>query len=189
MVTLSIIDSEGLGSTSTANLTVLEQHDVAIVNVTISASKLFVKESANIYVVVLNNGSETETFDVTAFYNDTLIKTQTVTLASGANASLTFLWDTTNVSPGNYQIKAVAATVPGETDIADNTKIGGVVTVRIPDVNGDGKVDIRELAALGRAWGAKTGDANYDIRVDFNEDGVIDGSDLGLLALNWGYGG
>ena len=92
MVTLSIIDSEGLGSTSTANLTVLEQHDVAIVNVTISASKLFVKESANIYVVVLNNGSETETFDVTAFYNDTLIKTQTVTLASGTNASLTFLW-------------------------------------------------------------------------------------------------
>jgi hypothetical protein len=71
-------------------------------------------------VVVNNNGSVAETFDVTAYYNTTAIDTQTVTdLAAGSNKTLTFTWNTTDVDAGNYIIKAVA-TLAGDTNPAND---------------------------------------------------------------------
>lgn len=54
------------------------------------------------------------------------------------------------------------------------------------DVNGDGTVNIDDLAIFSRAFGSKKGDQNFDARCDFNNDGAVDGVDLILLAYNWG---
>jgi len=63
----------------------------------------------SIDAVVTNEGYETETFNVTAYYNNTAIETKTVTsLPAGDNTTLTFTWDTINVEAGNYTIKVKA---------------------------------------------------------------------------------
>lgn len=90
-------------------------HDVAIIDLTAS--------STEVNVTVENQGTHTETFNVSAYYKrllDPLIGTQTVTLAKGAITMLTFTW--TPPSSGQYEIRAEASTVPGETDIADNIR-------------------------------------------------------------------
>ena len=88
-------------------------HDVAVIKLTASIY--------NINVTVENQGTSTETFDVSVYYThltDPLIGTQTVTLEPGANTTLTFSW---SPADGEYEIQAEANTVPGEEDTADNT--------------------------------------------------------------------
>jgi hypothetical protein len=50
-------------------------------------------------------------------------------LAEGANETLTCYWNTTNVPLGTYLIKAEASRVYGETNVADNILIYGLVTI------------------------------------------------------------
>lgn len=97
-------------------------HDIAVTSVTPSQTSVKSGEIVNITVVVKNNGTVNETFNVTLYYDSTLIETQNVTdLASGANNTLLFFWNTTNVDAGTYTIIATASTVSGETDTEDNT--------------------------------------------------------------------
>ena len=101
-------------------------HDVAVVNVTPDPTLVELGDLVNVTVVVENQGTENETFDVTVYYDTTTIETQNVSnLATGANTSLTFAWNTTDVYPLNilYKINATASTVPGETETADNTLV------------------------------------------------------------------
>jgi len=121
-VSLTITDSEGLSDSTTQDITV-KAHDIAVTSVVVSPTKVTIGESVSINVTVENQGNFTETFDVTIYYDNTEIDTQTVTgLAAGASKVLTFTWDTTDVDEDDYTIKATAETVPDETDTADNTK-------------------------------------------------------------------
>jgi hypothetical protein len=52
-------------------------------------------------------------------------------LASSAETQLVFKWNTTDVSQGTYTISAVAETVEGEIETADNTFVDGTVTVML----------------------------------------------------------
>ena len=56
----------------------------------------------------------------------------------------------------------------------------------LADADLSGLVDGVDLARLGRAFGATTGDGRYDARVDFDRDGQVDGADLSLLASRFG---
>jgi len=109
-------------------------HDVAITGVKASPSTVGVGDTVTITVNASNQGTESETFDVTAYYNSTPIETKATTLAAGGSTTLTFSWNTTGVAIGTYTIKAVASTVPGETDTADNTLTDGTVTVQTSTV-------------------------------------------------------
>jgi hypothetical protein len=105
--------------------------DVAIVDVEISATKIYEGHTLSIDVVVANNGDHTETFDVATYYDSNIISSKPVyDLTPGSQSTLTFLWDTTGVEPSTYVIKAEAEVVPGETNLDDNVLIDGVVTVR-----------------------------------------------------------
>jgi len=89
----------------------------------------------DINVTARNEGAMTETFNITTYYNNNEIGTQTVTdLASGANRTLTFGWNTSAVPFGDYVIKAIASTVPEEIDTADNTFVDGTVTIFGPPI-------------------------------------------------------
>jgi len=86
--------------------------DTAVVDLTASEN--------DIVVVVENQGTDTQTFDVSVSYKritDPLIGTQTVTLASGAKTAVTFQW---SPSWGSYQITAEAI-LNGDMDPTDNT--------------------------------------------------------------------
>lgn len=122
-----------------------------------------------------------------AFASSSTIGEQQATLNPGENKTLTFIWDTTGFSYGNYAIEAVADTVSGETDTIDNTYIDGAVKVVIPgDVNGDGTVNILDAIKLAGAFGSVPGDSKWNPNADINGDGTVNILDAIKLAGNFG---
>jgi hypothetical protein len=103
-------------------------HDVAIISIVPSATRIIVGTTIQIDVTAKNEGTAYENFTVTLKYDGTTIGTADIRdLAPGATKPLTFSWDTTGVTPyGNYTIKAEASTIPGETDVTDNVKTAKV---------------------------------------------------------------
>ena len=67
--------------------------------------------------------------------------------------------------------------------------VRGSAYVPVPgDVDLDGDVDLSDLAALLGAYGACTGDLQYNPAADFDSSGCIDLADLAELLENYGYG-
>jgi hypothetical protein len=122
----------------------------------------------------------------------TLIQTQTVTLESGASTTLTFVWNTIGWPKGNYTISAYAWPVPGETNTADNMLSDGWVFVSIPgDINADRKVDLKDVFAVGKAFGTTRQGPNpsgriYSSNCDINDDDKIDLKDYYTTCKNYG---
>jgi hypothetical protein len=120
------------------------------------------------------------------------IGTQTVTLESGASTTLTFTWNTTDFAKGNYTISAYAWPVPGETDTLDNTfQDGWVIVAMVGDITGptgwpDGKVDIRDVAKVSRAYGTLPGMVRWDPNCDINNDQKIDIKDVAAVSRQYG---
>ncbi len=63
--------------------------------------------------------------------------------------------------------------------------IHGAVTI-VGDINGDGKVDIFDVIALGRSFGTTLSNPNFNPNADLNADGTVDLFDAALLAANFG---
>ncbi len=105
-------------------------HDVATINVTASATDVVSGRVINITVVVKNNGTVTETFNVTLFYDEITIGTKTVAnLAPGDQKTLGFAWNTTGIAKGSYRIRAEADSVSEETNKNNNAYIGPLIRV------------------------------------------------------------
>lgn len=63
----------------------------------------------------------------------------------------------------------------------------GFFRLRIPgDVNGDGVVDIVDLAAVAWSFGTEPDDPNWNPDADLNNDNLIDIDDLIIVGLNYG---
>lgn len=163
--------------------------DIAIVNTIPSTTKAHVGRTVNITVTAENRGPTPETFNVTAYYDTTPVGTQTVTdLAAGANVTLTFSWNTTNLTPySNYTIWAEASQVPDEISIDNNKYVDGSVTLTmLGDVNGDRVVNLYDLFLVARAYGTEPGSPNWNPAADLNDNKIIDINDLNIVAHNYG---
>jgi hypothetical protein len=57
----------------------------------------------------------------------------------------------------------------------------------IVDFNMDGKVDIKDVALVARAFGSFEGHPRYDPWLDANRDGKIDMKDVALACKNFGW--
>jgi transcriptional regulator of nitric oxide reductase len=55
-----------------------------------------------------------------------------------------------------------------------------------PDVNGDSKVDIKDIIEAAKGFGSVTGDPKYKAEYDMNEDGAINIRDLVIIAKAFG---
>ena len=80
--------------------------DVSAVDQVASKTSATAGEIVQINVTVKNLGSKSETFSVGVYYNDLSVATRSVTLNAGVSSVLTFNWNTTNVTPGTYNISA-----------------------------------------------------------------------------------
>jgi len=111
-------------------------HDVKVKSVEASPTTVNVGDEVSIAVTVENVGMTTETFDVTLYYDNTIIGTTTVDSLSPDNTyPASFAWNTTGVAPGDYTIKGVA-TLLGDANLTDNTlTMVGKVSVRVPPVH------------------------------------------------------
>ena len=155
-------------------------YDIGITNVT--TLKTIVGQGYNLTIIIkiLNYGMNTETFNLTLYANTSIIQSLTnIVLTSRSSTTITFTWNTSGFTKGNYTITAYAWPVPGETHTEDNTLPDGWVIVTIPgDVNGDRLVDISDLVITVGAIPSAPGWPNWNPNVDINGDGVCDISDL-----------
>jgi len=111
-------------------------HDVAVTSVASSVTSARLGDLVDISVVVENQGTATENFTVTAYYDTTSIEAKPITnLQPSLNTTLVLTWNTTglketiyatNVKEKSYTIKATATTVPGETETQDNELVSSI---------------------------------------------------------------
>jgi thermitase len=197
-VTLTVIGLEGL-TDSTWELVEVWRDDMAIIDVVSDRTWVFQGFSVNLNVTILNRGDFPENVAVTLYYNITankIIGTQNISIPTGENRTLSFVWDTTSVPYCyNYTITAVA-TIPLDNNPADNTLACGPINVRIMgDINGDGKVDGRDIILVAWAFASCGPEYEYassppspgwNLDCDINGDNKVDGRDLVLIARNFG---
>jgi len=150
-------------------------HDIAVVGLTcVEKTVIGVGYSTKLNVTVTNEGSFVESFDLALTANQTVsspIAVATMTISSllpGELRTVTFMWSTTGWAKGNYTISAVADTVLGETDTADNTCNAGWVKVTIPgDTNGDQTVNVLDLILIANHLGHTNGDGHTPYSSDW----------------------
>jgi hypothetical protein len=104
--------------------------DIAITDIRLSSNVIFVGETLIINVTVVNKGNESATFDLSTYYNSSVIETrQAVELAPSALETFSFTWNTSSVSPGLYRISADAP-LPGDATPWDNSLVDGIVEIK-----------------------------------------------------------
>jgi PKD repeat protein len=172
--------------------------DVAITNVVTSRSWVYLGVPFNITVTAKNIGDVTESFDVKVFYDSNLLGTQSVVdLPASTEIVEVFTWNTSGLTAtNNYTITAEATVVPFEFNTTNNVLVDGVVQVRyVGDLNGDGKVDMKDIAIAAAAFGTYPGDPRWNPDADITgrvylvPDGTVDMRDIALIAKNFGKGG
>lgn len=106
-------------------------HDVSVESLIAAPNKVVDGQTVDIHVIVANRGNTTESFDVTIYYNETVIEVRQVKdLAPKTTKALAFDWNTTGVVPNaTCIIKAEASRVPLETILYNNVYEGGAVEV------------------------------------------------------------
>ena len=147
-------------------------------------------DNVTITVVVLNNGTIPETFDVTIAFDSTPIATINVAaLAPGSSETLTFEWNTSAASVGKHTITASATVVPFDTDPTNNSESKQIMIMSSTgpntDINGDGRVDMIDIAEAASAFGSHEDGTRWNPAADVNGDGVINMMDLGLVARDF----
>jgi len=168
-------------------------HNIVVVNVTASPTTVLVGGSVTVNVTVKNEGFVSESFDVNATYDNTLIGTQPVTnLAAGASITATFLWNTTGVALGTYTIKGAASQVSGETKIDDNVKVDGTVKVVKPPVAAftysPSKPLVGEVVTFDASASTPDGGTIVSYRWDFGDINVTTVSDSTITHVYSTYG-
>jgi hypothetical protein len=162
-----------------------EDHDVAVVDVTISTNLIYQGWIVKTNVTVANLGKMDETFNVTLYYNSTEIwKQKVLNLAPNTMLTISLSWNTVDVPfHRNYTLTAQADIVPGETNIWNNILVDGRVTIRIwGDINGDGVVNYLDAITLGQSWNSRPGDAIWSLLSDLNRDRVINYLDAIIIG-------
>jgi hypothetical protein len=168
-------------------------HDIGVLNVSLSKTVVGIGYSMKINVTVENQGALAETFNVTIYANTDILTTFIdISIPSGSSDTITFTWNTSGFAKGNYTTSVYVWPVSGETDLADNTFIADTVYVGIPgDVNGDGKVDVKDVYAVARAYGTSRDGPNpqgrtYSTSCDINDDDEIDTKDYYVVCKHYG---
>jgi PKD repeat protein len=146
-VNLTVTDNHGASDSSTLDVTVSTKRDIVVVSVTCyrpregtqvrkPLDQAYVGETLNISVVVRNEGTQPETFNLTVYYDNTEIKTESITnLPPGDQAPdnqkiIGIFWDTTPVSAGNYTITVEA--VLNEDQNQTNNKATTKIEMNVP---------------------------------------------------------
>ena len=181
-----------IGSNNVDRYPIMERislHDIAILDAAVGSDELYVGWTVDVNVTVQNAGDCIESFNVTVFSDDKVIKMFSVpNLLGGRNITLAFTWNSTGLTPcHSYVVRCEADVVPGETNLEDNVYVAGIVKIKmVGDVNGDGKINIIDIATIALGFGSEVGDSRYSLVCDLNRDNIINILDLGVAAMRFG---
>lgn len=163
--------------------------DVAVTDLLTDLPIAYQGWSVYVNVSVKNKGNVTETFNISFYYDSNLGGASTVIgLVPDEERTTTIIWNTSTVQPcHNYSISATAGPVPFEMNLADNNFTDGNVKIRLMgDVNGDGKVDMRDIAQLVQVFRTYPGKPGWDPLNDLDRNGLDDMRDIVICIMNFG---
>ncbi len=163
--------------------------DVAVTDLTLSNNAPKQGENVTITVTVLNNGTIVESFDVQISLDLTVIATIPITsLGIGSSQTITFEWNTSEATTGRHDITAYA-TVPTDVNTANDSMTISIFILSpfgyLTDLDGDGKVDMRDIAIAARAFGTHEGSPLWNPLADVNGDGIVNLVDIALIAKDF----
>jgi hypothetical protein len=147
-----------------------------------SVSPNNVKQATNNQQITINGAN----FDTQArpdFGPDILVNSHSTSTCTQMTANITVTESAlVNQAPGPKRtLKIINQSGP----VGSNAN--GVFSVafneRRADIDGSGKVGARDLLYWQNAFGSVAGESNYNVDVDLNGDGRVDGADLTLLAV------
>ncbi len=188
-VTLNVTDNEGFWNTTTRIAIIKIIHNIAITEIN-TLNEVYNDWMVDVNVKIKNKGTVTETFNVTLYVNTTYAGKATVTnLAAYASPRMRqFHVNTTGLIPlNNYTIQAVADTLSGETETADNTmQFGPIFTRMMGDTRFDRKIDILDVVIVSSIYGATAEDPNWNIMADLKHDNKIDILDIVKITSKYG---
>jgi hypothetical protein len=105
--------------------------DMAILSVWPSVTEIYRGETVEISILVANQGSTPERFNVNVSANDKVIDGLVATaLEAGRSRTFTLLWNTTLVQIGNYILKAEIPPLPNEINVMNNIFENGIVQIK-----------------------------------------------------------
>jgi hypothetical protein len=118
---------------------VVQLHDITVANLTVTPKEVLAGNTITINATILNKGSVSEHFNITAFFNYFQINMTTrKSLPIDQNVSVVFNWNTTGVALGNYTVGVntflvdqltLASRNDEEANPFDNSLIDGEVTI------------------------------------------------------------
>ncbi len=168
-------------------------HDVAVTDIMPLKTVGGQGYCVNVSVTIRNYGTFDESFNLSVFANSTVIN-RTGTILRAANAAvMIFTWNTSGFAYGNWSIKVVADTVPGETNTTNNVMIA-VLLIHVGyagDVSGatpgayDGVVNMKDVAYMIMLFNSKQGAHNWSPNADVNNDGVVNMRDVAIAISNF----
>jgi len=147
-VNLTVTDNHLASDSFSDDVTVSTKRDIAVVRVACyrpevmetPLDKAYIGETLNVSIVVRNEGTQSETFNLTVHYDGTLIEeltTKVENLPPGDQAphnkrSIGVFWDTTPLSAGNYTV--AVESVLDEDEDPTNDKATTEIKMDIADV-------------------------------------------------------
>jgi hypothetical protein len=105
-------------------------------------------------------------------------------IGAGSIGALNYNFEAKKAGRYTGKLKVNSSAGYMEVDIKILVDIDDIVLTG--DVNGDCKVDIFDLAIVGKAYGTFHGQNGYDHNADLNSDGKIDIFDLAIVGKNYG---
>lgn len=182
------------------------EHNVAVQNLTGSATIIHSGRTINIIYNATNLGNVAETFNIIVAYSTSLadvpplynqsvtIHSETVSLGPGSKITHTFAWNTSGLSYGLYGISVCTTPVHGETETGDNQLVSAILITIQGDTNGDRTVNVLDLILVANHLGHTNGDGHLPYSIDWykcmntdlNNDGQHNVLDLILCANHLG---
>ncbi len=179
---------------------------IEIKNVETTRTDVYTEWIIEVNATVRNNDNIPQSFSVTAYFASELKIIRKVSdLPPGEEATLTFYMDTSTLTPYvDYAIWAEATIIIDETWAYNNFwffwaevvplsmsahgwSFPGIVTTRIvPDIDGNTKVDIRDVGIAALAFGSYPEHQRWNLLADMNQDDKVNIRDLALVAKNFG---
>lgn len=187
-VILNVTDSEGFWNTTSKIIRIAITRDIALTHIQ-CLDEVYSDWLVTITVIVKNQGTMPETFNVTAYNNTSVIEVRTITeLGALEQSTVTFTWDTTGITPPtNRTIWAEATAVPNETDTTNNVLIYGITLVKmLGDVAYNRQIDIYDVVRICASYGSESSDPEWDPQADLIPNGEIDIYDVVVVCSKYG---
>jgi PKD repeat protein len=87
---------------------------------------------------------------------------------------------------GNYAVVLTIVDIDSRSDDVSTIVRVLNVTQKTYDVNGDGKIDLKDVYRVGKAYGSYPGHPKWDPACDFNKDNVVDLKDYYPVCKHYG---